>query len=289
MNQHIKSILVEIKDYGFIVFGLILYAFGWTGFLLPEEITIGGVTGIAALVFFGFNIPVAFTYATINILLLIIAIKVIGFQFCIRTIFSVIVTTFLLSILQSIIKEPLVNGEPFMSCVIGGMLCGAGIGIVFTHNGSTGGTDIIAAIVNKYKEVSIGRMILYCDVLIISSSYLLFHSVEKIVFGLVTMVIMTYICDMVINGVRRSVQILIFSEKYEEIANRINQDIDRGVTILEGMGWYSKQPKKVICVLAKRNESVNIFRIVKSIDPNAFISQSNVVGVYGEGFDKIKA
>ncbi|BCI63929.1 YitT family protein [Coprobacter secundus] len=289
MNQHIKSILVEIKDYGFIVFGLILYAFGWTGFLLPEEITTGGVTGIAALVFFGFNIPVAFTYATINILLLIIAIKVIGFQFCIRTIFSVIVTTFLLSILQSIIKEPLVNGEPFMSCVIGGMLCGAGIGIVFTHNGSTGGTDIIAAIVNKYKEVSIGRMILYCDVLIISSSYLLFHSVEKIVFGLVTMVIMTYICDMVINGVRRSVQILIFSEKYEEIANRINQDIDRGVTILEGMGWYSKQPKKVICVLAKRNESVNIFRIVKSIDPNAFISQSNVVGVYGEGFDKIKA
>ena len=289
MNQHIKSILVEIKDYGFIVFGLILYAFGWTGFLLPEEITTGGVPGIAALVFFGFNIPVAFTYATINILLLIIAIKVIGFQFCIRTIFSVIVTTFLLSILQSIIKEPLVNGEPFMSCVIGGMLCGAGIGIVFTHNGSTGGTDIIAAIVNKYKEVSIGRMILYCDVLIISSSYLLFHSVEKIVFGLVTMVIMTYICDMVINGVRRSVQILIFSEKYEEIANRINQDIDRGVTILEGMGWYSKQPKKVICVLAKRNESVNIFRIVKSIDPNAFISQSNVVGVYGEGFDKIKA
>ena len=132
-------------------------------------------------------------------------------------------------------------------------------------------------------------MILYCDVLIISSSYFLFHSVEKIVFGLVTMVIMTYICDMVINGVRRSVQILIFSEKYEEIANRINQDIDRGVTILEGMGWYSKQPKKVICVLAKRNESVNIFRIVKSIDPNAFISQSNVVGVYGEGFDKIKA
>ena len=251
MNQHIKSILVEIKDYGFIVFGLILYAFGWTGFLLPEEITTGGVTGIAALVFFGFNIPVAFTYATINILLLIIAIKVIGFQFCIRTIFSVIVTTFLLSILQSIIKEPLVNGEPFMSCVIGGMLCGAGIGIVFTHNGSTGGTDIIAAIVNKYKEVSIGRMILYCDVLIISSSYLLFHSVEKIVFGLVTMVIMTYICDMVINGVRRSVQILIFSEKYEEIANRINQDIDRGVTILEGMGWYSKQPKKVISVLAK--------------------------------------
>ena len=270
MNQHIKSILVEIKDYGFILFGLILYAFGWTGFLLPEEITTGGVTGIAALVFFGFKIPVAFTYATINILLLIIALKVIGFQFC-------------------IIKEPLVNGEPFMSCVIGGMLCGAGIGIVFTHNGSTGGTDIIAAIVNKYKEVSIGRMILYCDVLIISSSYLLFHSVEKIVFGLVTMVIMTYICDMVINGVRRSVQILIFSEKYEEIANRINQDIDRGVTILEGMGWYSKQPKKVICVLAKRNESINIFRIVKSIDPNAFISQSNVIGVYGEGFDKIKA
>ncbi|MCH5328439.1 MAG: YitT family protein [Coprobacter sp.] len=289
MNYSIKKILFEIKDYILITFGLFLYTFGWTGFLLPEEITTGGVTGIAALIFFGYKIPVAVSYVTINVTLLILAIKIIGFQFCIRTIFGVTVTASLLSVLQSVITEPIINNQPFMSCVIGGMLCGIGVGIVFTHNGSTGGTDIIAAIVNKYREISMGRTLLYCDVLIISSSYLLFHSIEKIVFGLATMVIMTYMCDMVINGIRQSIQILIFSEKYEEIADHINKDINRGVTILEGMGWYSKQPKKVICVLAKRSESVSIFRTVKSIDPNAFISQSNVVGVYGEGFDKIKA
>lgn len=289
MNHSIKKILFEIKDYILITFGLFLYTFGWTGFLLPEEITTGGVTGIAALIFFGYKIPVAVSYVVINVTLLILAIKIIGFQFCIRTIFGVTVTASLLSVLQSVITEPIINNQPFMSCVIGGMLCGIGVGIVFTHNGSTGGTDIIAAIVNKYREISIGRTLLFCDVLIISSSYLLFHSIEKIVFGLATMVIMTYMCDMVINGIRQSIQILIFSEKYEEIADHINKDINRGVTILEGMGWYSKQPKKVICVLAKRSESVSIFRTVKSIDPNAFISQSNVVGVYGEGFDKIKA
>ena len=289
MNLNSHKAWIEIKDYTIIVFGLVLYAFGWTSFLLTNEITTGGIAGVSALIFFGTKIPVAISYFTLNALLLIAAIRILGIQFCIRTIFSVIVMTLLLSFFGMYIKEPLITGEPFMSCIIGGILCGAGIGIVFTHNGSTGGTDIIAAMINKYKEISLGRSILYCDFLIISSSYVLFHSIEKIVFGIVVMAVMTYTCDMVINGVRRSIQILIFSEKYEEIADRINKDINRGVTILDGMGWYSKQPKKVLMILAKRNESVKIFRLIKSIDPKAFISQSNVVGVYGEGFDTIKA
>lgn len=288
MNQHIRTIWLAIRDYVVIVFGLLLYSFGWTGFLLPNQITTGGVTGIAALIYYASNIPVAISYTLINIVLLFFAVRMLGLQYCIRTIFGVAITAFFLSILQHYIKEPLVSHEPFMSSVIGGMLCGAGIGLVFTANGSTGGTDIIAAIVNKFRDISLGRSILYCDILIISSSFLQFHNIEKIVFGIVVMVVMTYACDMVINGVRRSVQLLIFSEKYEEIATRINSDINRGVTILDGMGWYSKAPKKIIVVLAKRNESVNIFRLVKSIDPQAFISQSNVVGVYGQGFDKIK-
>ena len=166
---------------------------------------------------------------------------------------------------------------------------GFGTGVVFIANGSSGGTDIIAKIVNKYRNITMGRMLLYCDVIIICSSYLVFHNLEKIVYGLVVMAIFSFTVDLVVNGFRQSVQFFIFSHKYEEIANRINSDVRRGVTILDGMGWYSKEPIKVVTVLARKNESVKIFRLVKEIDPQAFVSQTSAIGVYGEGFDVMKA
>jgi uncharacterized membrane-anchored protein YitT (DUF2179 family) len=163
-----------------------------------------------------------------------------------------------------------------------------GLGVVFTANGSTGGTDIIAAIVNKYRNVSFGKMLLYIDIIIISSSYLVFHDVERVIYGYVIMFITTTVCDMVIGGVRASLQLLIFSEKWEEIAEHISNELQRGVTVLDGMGWYTKKHKKVLVVLAKRTQIGQIQRIIKNIDPNAFISQSSVSAVYGLGFDKIK-
>ena len=283
-----RDIWNEVKDYTIITLGLMCYTFGWTAFLVSNEIVTGGVTGLSAIIYFGTNIPVPVSYFVINGILLIAAILVIGWQYCIRSIFGVVMTTIQLSIWAYYIKEPLIEDEPFMSCIIGGIMLGVGIGLAFTRNGSTGGTDIIAAIINKYKPITLGRSILYCDLLIISSSYMLFHDLEKILFGFVVLAVSTYSCDLLINGIRQSIQLLIFSEKYEEIADHINRDINRGVTILDGMGWYSKQPKKVIVVLAKRTESTSIFRLVKQIDSHAFISQSNVIGVYGEGFDKIK-
>lgn len=283
-----RDIWNEVKDYTIITLGLMCYTFGWTAFLVSNEIVTGGVTGLSAIIYFGTNIPVPVSYFAINGILLIAAIRVIGWQYCIRSIFGVVMTTIQLSIWAYYIKEPLIKDEPFMSCIIGGIMLGVGIGLAFTRNGSTGGTDIIAAIINKYKPITLGRSILYCDLLIISSSYMLFHDLEKILFGFVVLAVSTYSCDLLINGIRQSIQLLIFSEKYEEIADHINRDIKRGVTILDGMGWYSKQPKKVIVVLAKRTESTSIFRLVKQIDSHAFISQSNVIGVYGEGFDKIK-
>lgn len=283
-----RDIWNEVKDYTIITLGLMCYTFGWTAFLVSNEIVTGGVTGLSAIIYFGTNIPVPVSYFVINGILLIAAIRVIGWQYCIRSIFGVVMTTIQLSIWAYYIKEPLIEDEPFMSCIIGGIMLGVGIGLAFTRNGSTGGTDIIAAIINKYKPITLGRSILYCDLLIISSSYMLFHDLEKILFGFVVLAVSTYSCDLLINGIRQSIQLLIFSEKYEEIADHINRDIKRGVTILDGMGWYSKQPKKVIVVLAKRTESTSIFRLVKQIDSHAFISQSNVIGVYGEGFDKIK-
>lgn len=288
MKDRLNKLWYPIKDYTLIFFGLFLYALGFTGFLVPNEITTGGMGGIAALIFYATKIPIDVSFGTLNGILLLISIRILGFKFSIRTIYGVVVLTLLFKVLGSVITEPLIKGETFMSIVIGSMLCGAGVGLVFTSNGSTGGTDIIAAIVNKYKNITFGRMILYCDILIISCSYLIFHSVEKVVYGFVVMVIMSYTIDMIINGIRQSVQFLIFSKDYEQIAESINKEVNRGVTILDGTGWYSKQPVKVIVVMARRTEAMTIFRIVKQIDNNAFISQSNVIGVYGQGFDQIK-
>lgn len=285
----IRQLYYSLQDYVFILLGLLMYSFGWTGFILSNEIVTGGVTGICALIFFATGIPVSVSYIVINVVLLAIAFKILGGKFLVKTIFGVVALSLLLSLFQWIFTEPLLKDQPFMSIVIGAMLCGAGLGFVFSGNGSTGGTDIIAAIVNKYKHVSIGRAMILCDFVIIGSSYFLFHSIDKIVFALVEMLICNYMLDLVLNGNRQSVQFLIFSQKYPEIADRINHDMDRGCTILDGMGWYSKKPVKVIVLIAKKSESVTIFRIVKSIDKRAFISQSTVRGVYGEGFDEIKA
>jgi len=281
-------IIQEIQDWSVIVFGLLLYSFGWTGFLLPNGITTGGVTGISALVFFSTKVPVGITYFCINGILLLFSIKILGFKFSVKTIINVILLTFLLTVFQTIIKEPLVKGEPFMSCILGGVLCGLGLGLVFNFKGSTGGTDIIAMIIHKYRNISIGKGLLICDILIICSSYIVFHSIEKIVYGIVVMGVASYTVDMVLNGARQSVQFFIFSDKYEEIANTIIEQAHRGCTILDGTGWYTKKPSKVLVVMAKKTESVAIFRIVKNIDPAAFISQSSVIGVYGKGFEQLE-
>lgn len=290
LRRFTRESWINLREYFFIAFGLFLYAAAWKAFLLPHQITGGGVTGIGALVYYASNIPISVTYFSINAVLLLVSIKSIGLKFSLRTIFGVAVMTVFFTILPEPDRGTFVGlEEDFMACVIGGLLSGAGIGIVFLSNGSSGGTDIIAKIVNKHRNITLGRILLYCDVLIISSSYFLeIGSIERIVYGLTQLTVSTLAVDMVINGVRQSVQFFIFSKEYEQIATRINTEVRRGVTILDGMGWYSKQPVKVITVIARKNESIKIFRIVKDIDPNAFISQSSAIGVYGEGFDVIK-
>ncbi len=276
------------KDYAIILVGLTIYAIGLIGFIKPVGIVTGGLTGIALLVEYASGIPLQYTYFLTNCALLFVALKILGVKFLIKTIYGVIVLTSLLTVCQMYITEPIVKNEPLLSGVIGGMLCGTGIGLVFSSNGSTGGTDIVVAIINKYKNIAFGRGMLLCDFVIICSSYFLFYDYQKIVYALIVMGVMTYCIDMVINGFRQSVQVLIFSEKYDEIATAINRELRRGCTVLDGTGWYTKKASKVIIVLAKRTEAVDMFRLIKSIDEKAFISQSTVRGVYGEGFDKIK-
>ncbi|MDD4514766.1 YitT family protein [Massilibacteroides sp.] len=288
-SSNIGRLYNHTQDYLIIILGTLLYGFGFNAFILSNEIVTGGVSGICAIIYFATSIPVSISYFVLNSILLVIAFKILGFKFLIKTIVGVICLSLSLSFFEWLLQgKPLIEGEPFMSILIGAALCGSGLGLIFTVNGSTGGTDIIAAIVNKYKNVSIGTALLFCDFFIIGSSYFLFQNVEKIVFGFVEMGVSNYVLDMIINSNRQSVQFLIFSQKYEEIAKRIITDTDRGCTFLDGQGGYSKNPMKVIILVTKKSESLTIFRLVKSVDPNAFISQSVVRGVYGEGFDQIK-
>ena len=284
-----QSLIRETRDYLMIALGLILYGIGWTVFLLPNDITTGGVPGIASIVYFATGFPVQYTYFSINLILLLLSIRILGWKFSIKTVFAVFTLTFFLSIIQRLASGVvLLHDQPFMACVIGASLCGGGIGIAFSSNGSTGGTDIIAAIINKYRDITLGRVMLICDLIIISSSYFVLKDWEKVVYGYVTLYICSFVLDQVVNSARQSVQFFIISNKYEEIGRHINEYPHRGVTIINATGFYTGREVKMMFVLAKKRESPIIFRLIKDIDPNAFVSQSAVIGVYGEGFDHIK-
>ncbi|PLX11697.1 MAG: YitT family protein [Marinilabiliales bacterium] len=283
MNKLLKS----FKAYSIITLGLFINALGWTAFLIPAAITGGGITGVATLIFYATEIPLWIPYLIINAFLILASIKVLGKNFGIKTIYATAVLTLFFSILQGIIVEPIVT-ENFMSSVVGGIMAGVGVGIVFSQGGSTGGTDIIAMMINKYRNISPGKIILYADVLIISSSFLIFKSIEKIVYGYVTMSITAYAIDLVLTGAKRTVQVFIFSKMYDQIAEKIAGDMNRGITLIDGTGWYSKKESKILMVLVKKQESNTLLRIVKEIDPDAFISVNSVMGVYGLGFDRIK-
>jgi uncharacterized membrane-anchored protein YitT (DUF2179 family) len=277
----------NLRSHLIITFGLLLTALGWTAFLIPAEITGGGITGVSTLIFYGSGFPIGISYLIINAVLIIFAIKILGRSFGVKTIFSVIVMSLLFSFLQQVFIKPIINDD-FLSTVLGGILSGAGVGIVFSQGGSTGGTDIIAMIINKYRNISPGRIILYCDVFIIASSYLIFQSLEKIVYGYVAMGITSYTIDLLFTGSKQSVQMFIFSKKFEEIADRIGKEVGRGVTIIDGKGWYSGESTSILLVMVRKPEASQLFRIIKEVDRDAFMSVNNVMGVYGQGFERIR-
>lgn len=276
-----------IRAHTIITFGLLLNALGWTAFLIPAQITGGGITGVSTLIFYSTGFPLGISYLIINAVLLVFAVKILGPGFGVKTVFSVVVLSLLFSVLQQLITKPIVN-DTFLSTVIGGILGGAGIGIVFSQGSSTGGTDIIAMIINKYRNINPGRIILYIDIFIIASSFLIFRSPEKLVYGYVAMGITSYAIDLLFTGSKQSVQMFIFSKKYNLIADRIGKEMGRGITIIDGQGWYTGEQTKVLLVLVKKPEASHIFRIIKEIDQDAFMSVNNVMGVYGKGFERIR-
>ncbi len=291
----------EFRDYLFITLGLLLYTIGFTVFLLPYKIVTGGVTGISAIIFYATGFPIETSYLAINVALLVVALKILGFKFMMKTIYAIFMLAFMLMMGQELLPSTpegmpvqiLGPDQAFMSLIIGCGFTGTSLAVVFSNNGSTGGTDIIAACVNKYYNFSLGQVLIMVDLCIIGSCMFIpefgdgLQRAHKVVFGLCTMAIENFVLDYIMNARRESVQFLIFSEKWQEIAYAIGTQMDHGVTILDGHGWYTGERRKVLCILAKKRESLEMFRLIKHIDPNAFVSQSAVIGVYGEGFEEI--
>lgn len=301
MKMTKQDLIYEVRDYFNITLGLMLYTLGFTVFLLPYEIVTGGIAGIGAIVFYSTGFPVQYTFFIINAALIILALKTLGWKFLTKTIYATFMLTFMLELAQEIVVQPdgtfyklLGEGNDFMSLVIGCIITGTALAVVFLNNGSTGGTDIVAAVVNKFHNISLGKALIMVDFCIIGSCLFIdsFGAIDlrfrKVVFGLCTMLIECLMLDYVMYWQRQSVQFMIFSKKYQEIAYAISRKTDHTLTILDGHGFWTGHPTKVLCLLAKKRESILIFRIVKQIDPNAFVSQSSVIGVYGEGFDEMK-
>ena len=265
-----NKVATEIRDYVMIAIAMVCYCIGWTVFLLPNNITTGGVPGISSVLYWGTGIPVQTTYFIINAFLLALALKILGWRFCVKTIYAVVVLTSLTTFARSNAGGlHLLKDQPFMASLIGAIFCGSGVGLGLAFNGSTGGTDIVAAIVHKYRDISLGRVIMLCDIVIISSSYLVLHNFEQVIYGYVVLLVTAYCVDQVVNVMHRSVQFFIISDKYKEIASRIAVYPHRGATVIEAHGFYTGHEVKMLFIMAKRRET-------------------NVIGVYGEGFDKFK-
>ena len=302
-----KKILLGVKEYFLITLGILCYVLGWAIFLVPNNLIGGGVTGIASIVQYATDgaVKMGYTYFLVNAGLLIAALFVIGKSFGVKSVYAIILASVGLNVFQGLIPQSFIqsmaldNGK-LMSTIMGGIMVGVGIGMSLSQGGSTGGTDIIALMINKYRNISLGRLILLMDVVIILSSLLvpsytadgqLVPFVEKlttVVYGLILIAVCTSVLDMYMAGSRQSVQVFVFSKKYQELADAITRNLHRGVTVLEGQGWYTKTEAHVLVVMARKTDLNMILRYVKTIDPDAFLSITSVSGVYGKGFDKIK-
>lgn len=287
-----------VKEYVVIILGLIIYTLGWTCFLVPMGITGGGASGIGTMVYLltGGAVPVGVTYLVVNAILIVIAVYVIGANFGVKTIFAVGLASVLLYVEQMLLTKyvPIMPNDILLSAIIGGAMSGLGIAIAFSQGGSTGGTDIIVMLVLKYRNMSPGKVLLMVDVLIVSSALFslqelpFIERIARLMYGYITMVTTSYVIDLYLNGRRQSLQVFIFSKNYAAISDRINSEMNRGVTVLDAKGWYSKEEGKVLLVVVRSNERSTLYKIIKEEDQAAFISAANVSGVFGRGFEAIK-
>ncbi len=289
-----KNIKHAILSYVLITLGILVYTFAWSAFMLPAKIVGGGVSGISSVlnIAVGIPLPIGVLNFIINGILLAVGFKVLGSKFGANTIYGIVMSSLSFILWQQVLHvENLFDVSQFgdfMCAIIGGALCGAGIGLTFTMGGNSGGTDIIALIINKYRNVSPGKVILYLDIFIIGSSWFVSHRVENVIFGYIVMVVMTYVLDMVLDGNKQSYQVMVFSPKNAEIADAVTKEVGRGATLLDAEGCFTKQQQKVLLMMVHRTDKPRVMQIIHRIDENAFISVNKAQGVYGKNFEKLK-
>ena len=319
-----KSVWTRVKEWALVTLGILIYVTGWALFLMPNNLVGGGISGIASMVQYatGGTIQMGYTYFVLNAILIVAAVIVIGMGFGAKTIYAIILASIGLRFLPTVIPPEIIqtlalqNGK-LISTLCGGLMVGIGIGMSISNGGSTGGTDIIALIYTKYRNVSPGKVILYLDFIIILSSLLVpsvvpdldpatgkqligpdgepvshlmpfAEKVTTVIYGLILVTVNSNVIDKYLSGSQQSVQLFILSKKFTEIADSITHDLHRGVTVLDGKGWYTKEPAEVLMVITRKTDLNLLLRYIKAIDPNAFLSVSSVNGVYGQGFDTIK-
>ena len=296
-----RAILREFRHLLPITLACAVYSAAWTAFILPYGIVSGGVAGLSSLLYYVAHIPASLSYAVVNALLFIVALKLLGWKFFANSIYATVAITFFLWVGERLLTDPatgdlirILEDERFMAMLIGCAICGLSVAALFACSGSSGGTDIIAAIANKYFGVSIGVCLIVVDLFIIGSGLFIpslgstLERVRFVAFGFCAMGVECMTISYALNVRRRSVQFMIFTRRHDEIAKAISDATGHTMTLLDAHGWYTGDEMKVVCVLAKMSESNVIFRIIHSIDPRAFVSQSRVIGVWGEGFDKMK-
>lgn len=282
-----KKVLQETKNYFFIFLGLAMFTFGWSAFLTPYEVSGGGVAGAASILYFATKIPIGLTTFALNAILIAIAWKILGTKFCVNSLICTVVMSVFFSIFQPLFPKPTVD-DMFMSVIIGSAIAAYGIGMTINWGGNTGGVDIIALMVGKYRNISYGRVSLLSNVVIVGSSFFVLHDVQRLVYSFVVLLVSIIISDLVIDGYRQTYQFMVFSKKNHEIAQKINSSLHRGATFLKGYGSYNQQESDVLLIVAHKTDKSAITRIIKDIDPNAFITISKTASVFGKNFDNIK-
>ena len=319
-----QSALVTVKEWLMVTLGILIYVTAWSLFLMPNNLIGGGVSGISSMIQYATKgvIQMGYSYFAINAILVVAAMVIIGMGFGAKTIYAIILASVALRIEPTLIPDSIINAlalqnGKLMSTLMGGIMAGIGIGMSISNGGSTGGTDIIAIIYTKYRNVSPGKVILYLDFVIIASSLFVpsfvtetdpatgavllgadgnpvthvmpfAEKITTVVYGLLLVTVNSYVLDMYISGSKQSVQLFILSQHSDEIAEAITHNLHRGVTVLNGRGWYTKKETDVLMVITRKTDLNLLLRYIKQIDPHAFLSVSSVNGVYGKGFDAIK-
>ena len=284
-----SKVLSVLWDYFLMTVGSVIFCLAWTSFIIPNGLASGGMTGLCTIIQYGTGIPVGITYPVLNIILLLLGFLSLGKGFGFKTIYVIILTSILFELLPKLPQLEVLMDEKLLVCLIGSSMESIGIGLVLLRGGSTGGTDIVAMMINKYWPVSPGKVYLYSDIFIITSLLLVpGKGFVDMIYAYVLMLGFSFGVDYVILGNKSSVQILVFSERYKEIADFIIHKMDRGVTALQSVGWYSQKESKVLLIIARKYQMNEVINEIKSIDKKAFISVSTAMSVFGEGFEEVK-